>query len=566
MKKIILFFLLIISVRGNGQNWIWEKHAGGASNNFGPGSTMDSGNGIFTDSIGNSYCTGYFANDAYFDSFTLSDSGQYESYVAKYDPNGNVLWVEQSIRFNPNALYAFARGYAITVDASGNSYVTGSFGGEIYFGSFLLTANGSYQDIFVAKYDPNGNVIWAKSAGGNSFFGDEGHAITVDKTGHCYITGFISGNSIFGANTLTSTGDYTAFIAKYDANGNALWGRQGDGTGSDFGTGVSVDDFSNVYITGHYRGFINFDTIGLNNSGGGLYGENIFLTKYDSNGTLLWAKQAGGSGSDVAQGISVDLAGNSFITGSFDSYFCAFDTITLARVGHGANIFLAKYNSTGNVIWAKRAGADTLTSISDAAASVGIDLSGNSYITGCFKGELLIDTSSLLSAGGYDVFSAKYNANGNMIWALRAGSTSDDISKSISVNKTGTCNITGYFSDTMHFDTTSVISFGMEDIFIAKIDSINNTTTTISSNASRQIPLMIYPNPSNGYFKIQMGNEQSLKGNISINTILGEKIYFKDNVPLNNVTIDLSYKPNGIYYISIKSDQKTITKKIIINR
>ncbi len=142
------------------------------------------------------------------------------------------------------------RGFAITADPAGNTYVTGSFSGTAPFGPFTLTSAGS-DDIFVAKYDGGGNVLWAQSAGGTSV--DQGLAIAVDDSGNSYVTGVYSSSATFGSFTISSSaGTRDVFIVKYDGNGNALWARSAGGTTLDEGRGIAVDDAGNSYVTGTF--------------------------------------------------------------------------------------------------------------------------------------------------------------------------------------------------------------------------------------------------------------------------------------------------------------------------
>ena len=189
-------------------------------------------------------------------------------------------WVEQA------GGTGYEHGEGIAVDINGNIYVSGNFNGTATFGGIVLTSYGN-EDIFVAKYDTNGNVIWAKNAGGlNS---DRGRRIEVDSSGNCYVTGHFTGTANFGSIVLTSNGDADFFIAKYDANGNAIWVRNGGGSGFDAGYENSIDGSGNIYVTGFFRGVATFGSTILTS-----YGDrDIFIAKYDDSGILLWVEQAG---------------------------------------------------------------------------------------------------------------------------------------------------------------------------------------------------------------------------------------------------------------------------------
>jgi Beta-propeller repeat len=154
---------------------------------------------------------------------------------------------------------------------------------------------------------------WAKRILGTA--DDVSNAIAVDGGGNNYITGYYKSTSTtFGATVLASAGGAEVFVAKYDYLGNALWARRAGGTAEDVGNGIAVDGTGNIYVTGYYLSTnINFSGVLLTNAGSA----EIFVAKYNSAGTLLWAKAAGGSGYDAANAIAVDAAGNCYITGFF---------------------------------------------------------------------------------------------------------------------------------------------------------------------------------------------------------------------------------------------------------
>jgi Tfp pilus assembly protein PilZ len=241
-----------------------------------------------------------------FDSFTLTNAGAYDIFIVKYDAAGNVVWAQSA-----GGAYS-EMGSGLSSDANGYIYITGAFESDsITFGSFTLTnADPGSTDIFVAKYDTAGNVVWAKSAGGNNY--DAGYGISTDAYGKSYVTGyFSSGNIIFGSDTLINSGGADFFVAKYDTAGNVDWAKSANGPGGDDGYGISVDAGGNSYVTGMFWGTgIAFGSFTLTSAGD----YDIFVVKYDAAGNVVWAKSAGGSDWDQGTGISTDANGNSYVT------------------------------------------------------------------------------------------------------------------------------------------------------------------------------------------------------------------------------------------------------------
>ncbi len=250
----ILALMLANSVV-NAQDLVWAKRAGGSGEDF--------GHGIAVDEAGNSYVTGVFGVSATFgpgeaNETTLTGTG-FEIFVAKYNASGALVWVKRAGGSGSD------HGLGIAVDGSGNSYVTGGFTTSAIFGpgeANEITLSGTNREIFVAKYDANGALVWAKRAGGSGF--DSGWVIAVDGSGNSYVTSFFENSATFGpgeANETTVSGTgYEIYVAKYDANGALVWAKRagGSGSGEDFGISIAVDGSGNSYATGFFVGSATF--------------------------------------------------------------------------------------------------------------------------------------------------------------------------------------------------------------------------------------------------------------------------------------------------------------------
>lgn len=238
---------------GNG-NVLWANSAGGLS--------FNQGSGIAVDNAGNGYVSGWFSGTVEFGPFSLTSVGSIDLFVAKYDPTGQVLWV-RSAGGNPAGAY----GVAISVDAAENSYVTGHYHGTVTFGTFALTSPFLLNDFFVAKYSSAGNVLWARSAGATEF--GIGEAIAVDTAGNSYLAGWYAGAATFGPYALHSAGARDIFVAKYDSDGNVRWADSSGGTADDRGRGVVVDGTGHSYVTGFFHGTADFGPFQVSTSGTG---------------------------------------------------------------------------------------------------------------------------------------------------------------------------------------------------------------------------------------------------------------------------------------------------------
>jgi len=357
----------------------------------------------------------------------------------------------------------------VSNDALQNTYATGMVSNPGLFDNLTIPCNAS--DVFVAKYDPIGGLIWAKTAGGALL--DQGYDIATDASGNSYVVGAIQTNGIyptvtFDAITLTGHGDYDWFIAKYDANGSVLWAKNGGGTAGDMAYGVALDNSGAVYVTGFFSGTMTVD--GVTVTSAGLY--DIFLAKYNSDGTLVWLKRAGGTGSDIAHGIVLDSVGNIGIVGEFQNT-ASFDNNSIAALGLG-DAFIAKYDPNGNNLWAQRGGG-TINYQTDRANAIGSDGSNSFYVTGEFTGTATFDGLSVTSTGpnASDIFLAKYDTNGVIEWLHHGGGVHADIGYSVGVDQAGNSYVSG-FADSgtgVVFDHLVLPPRGNEYIFLAKYDT-----------------------------------------------------------------------------------------------
>lgn len=389
---------------------------------------------------------------------------------------------------------------SVTTDATGNVYVAGIFKNtSITFGSTTLTnTTTNKEDIFIVKYDATGNVIWAKNAGGTN--SDHAQSIITDASGNIYVAGgFLSPTITFGSITLTNANNNgnneDVFLTKYDASGNVLWAKCAGGTSWENMYSLTTDVFGNVYIAGaFFSPSVTFGSITLTNSDPGPnYSEDTFLVKYDSNGNALWAKTAGGIyDNDYISSITTDSNGNINMLGTFGSPTITFDTTTLTNdstIG-AMDIFLVKYDTNGNVLWAKSAGGNGV----DRSISSITDPFGNVIITGYIYSSAIIFGSTTLTNPDntgltYDTFLVKYDPNGNILWAKSPSGTSGEAVSSITSDAWGNLCIVGtYKSTTITFDSTTLTNDttnGSNDMFIVKYDTLGNLLWAKSEGGSK---------------------------------------------------------------------------------
>jgi hypothetical protein len=555
MKNIILIFFcgFFINVNGQSPMWSWAESPEGGNN-------YSSGNSVTVDSFGNSYMTGSFStqklvfgNDTLFN--TDNSGNTKDVFIVKYDLDGNIVWAK-----NVGGNY-HDFGNSITTDGSGNIYITGSFGSPtIVFGSYTLTSLGNF-DVYIAKYDANGNVIWATRAGGTSQ--DESNSIALDSFGNVYIAGYFRNTPItFGAYTLTNNGYADMFVAKYSSAGNAVWAKSnGGGYFDDQASSVTTDVYGNIYVAiGFLSNFISVGTNTLTNAYSGY--NDIALVKYDSNGNPIWAKRIGGTSDEWPLSVSSDNTGHLYMTGYFSSSSIILDTDTLNNVGaNTSDLFISKYDYNGNVIWSKRAGGIN----SELGRGVTCDISNNVYLVGSFSSSSIIFNSDTLlntSNGSSDIFITKLDSSGNLIWLKGAAGNSNDYANSVAVDNNGNSFVAGNFhylpiifdSDTLSNIDGSGMTYKM---YIAKLNA--NFVTSVGRLDAINQNITIYPNPASNILTI---TNIKYKTSIRIFDIMGKLVLEKEIE--NNTTFDISLLNQGVFTILVDNTKSRILKKIVI--
>ncbi len=468
----ISIVLTLLTLSGYGTNWSWSLRAGGSGN--------EAGYSTATDISGNTYVTGGFTSTALkIGNTTLYNAGAADIFIIKYNPSGTFLW-SKSFGSSGNE-----EAYNIATDNSGNIFITGYFAGNtLSFDSTVLTnAAVNYTDIFIAKFNPEGSLLWAKSAGGTGH--EEGYSITTDASGNAFVTGYFGSPSItFGNNMFTNTasGYYDFYIVKYDPSGNVVWANSAGGDYSEAGFGVKADANGNVIVTGSFNSTsLSFGSTVLTNIGF----SNIFLVKYNSAGNITWARQAGGTGSDEAYKLAIDNNNVIYLTGYFSSPTIAFGFTTLTNASAGnSDIFITKYNQAGIALWAKSAGGTT----NEAAYDITVDNSENVILTGSFtSSSITFGNATHPNSGGTDIFIVKFDALGNVLWTNSYGSNGNEESYGISSDGSGNITFTGYYSSgTINLGTSTFSNFapGYSDIITVKLNSSGNILWAKSSAGS----------------------------------------------------------------------------------
>jgi len=507
------------------------------------------------DASGNVIVVGDFGGTVDFGGGPLTSLGDWDMFVVKFGPTGNHLW---SKRFGDASVHEYQEGYRAAVDETGNVIVTGGFEGAVDFGGGPLTSAGSV-DIFVVKFDPDGNHVWSKRFGDASL--QFGYGVAAGGSGDVIVVGDFVGTVAFGGDPLTSAGIWDIYVAKFDASGDHLWSKRfGDADGQ-AANAVAVDGSGNVIVTGDFNGTVDFGGGALTSSGD----TDIFVVKFDPDGNHVWSKRFGDALYQVGYRVAVDASGNVIVTGDFQGTV-NFGGGPLTGVGE-MDIYVVKLDANGNHLWSKRFGDAN----DQWAESVAVDGSGSVIVAGYFHGTVDFGGDPLGCVGDYDIYVVKLDANGNHLWSKRFGDANVQWASSAAVDAFGNLLVTGAFGGTVDFGGGLLLSAGNRDIFVAKFADI--ATGISSMRIGNTLRLDAYPNPFNPvtavtYFVPNLGlvdlRIYDVEGRL-IRTLVrdvrdfGEHTATWDGLDGRGVAVS-----SGIFFVRLEAGGQVATRKIAV--
>jgi hypothetical protein len=412
------------------------------------------------DGAGNRYMVGSFKGSCDFDpgakTAVLTSAGDWDAFLAKYDPSGNHLWTKRMGGVGEDL------GQGLVVDGQGRSFLTGSFSGEVDWhpgtSSARLTSAGG-RDAFLARYDASGAFEWVGRIGGP--FNDIGSSLAIDGLGNLYLTGSYNGEADFDPEADTAflrNGDNEAmFLAKYEPSGRFTWVRGLTGRGDSDGSDVAFDGKEGLMVSGNFSGNVLFDKGGKSESHTGKGIRDVFLARYDTAGNFAWSTCVIGVATHqflIEPLLALDPDGNAYLTGIFSgsSNVVPHGRTALSLGSIPSGTFLLKYDAKGSLLWAR--GLSGKGSV--YGFSVAVDGTGHVYLTGEFEGAVDFDpgegTAQHVSAGDSDIFLASYDPGGRYVRSSTMGGSGADNGFDIALDRQGILTLVGTFTGTADLD------------------------------------------------------------------------------------------------------------------
>jgi hypothetical protein len=501
-------------------------------------------------------------------------------------------------------------------DNFGNFYVTGQFqGSKCHLGSTLLS-NGGKNSIFFAKYDANGNLLWAQRLGGDnsaSYAELQGALIFYDSVNNTlFLTGIFWGNARFGS-FLLSAQLTDIFLAKYNLDGICIWAKKYGGIGSDDCIGMASDPNGNIFLCGATSDSAHFSSISIPKGGflakldesgnciwakkvtdyeptfyskvrfmdmrvfeGSIYIDGCLATDtniwidtlfinhpgykgsilccFDGSGNIKWVREGISPGTEVISKIGMDTTGNIYFTGTFFPTISFGDSILVTNSG-STDMFLVKYTKDGELLWLKKAGATTAS-----GRDVVCDPAGSVYLTGFFSGFASFDGFGITAFSQKDLFLARYSPNGTCLGVFHTGGCQGIC---VSQDNEGSAYVVARFMNTITLGSDTLTSYGLDDILLFKTSAITGIEEMRMQNDSR---LVIYANPNEGTCRITIPDEFLHEKELALTIFdLHGKVIQRAAVSTkeDRFQVNISAEARGTYPVTLSNGRKNYTGKII---
>jgi gliding motility-associated-like protein len=450
------------------------------------------------------YVAGEFEGTVDFDPTSrvknLTSAGGYDIFIGKYKQDGTLIWVE-SIGGTGSE-----QPYGLAVDKDGNASIVGSFSSTVLDanpgpGVFNLTGSAG-GSIFTIHLDTNGNFLWANSFQGG--FGPEAlgsFGVAADSQDDVITTAEFSTTFIVGDSTYTPGDASNGLIIKYGSTGNVLWSVNLTSTDEDNvdAYAASVDGQDNIIISGNFTSTVNLNPLGAPyNLTSPANSPAFFVAKYAPTGNLVWASEINSPSADIfiQSAVSTDAQNNVYFSTPFEGSVTFGSTTLNATENYGPNISFAKYSASGVLQFAKSIGGPGNLNYGSVIAT---DKSSNLYMAGYFNGTVNFNTNAgndknISAHGPLDFYVAKYDANGNYIYAFNGGSAdcANTSAQSLAIDTNYNVDVAGAFCSSVNFDPsgcfpdTVTATSTIADAFVAQYAAVppiaNNVITAPAIN------------------------------------------------------------------------------------
>ncbi len=382
---------------------------------------------VAVDHQGHLLVTGYHGSPLELAGAAPRETQKFDAFIAKYAPGGELLWTTSLGGIGEDA------GNAITIDHAGNIIVVGLFAETMAVGTSELMSAGS-DDVFIAKFAPDGTPQWAQSLGGPD--SDAAYDVSVDLEGRIYVTGAFRQTIYIAGTAVESAGNEDIYLLTLAPTGELVRIARFGERYRDFGQRIAADDAGNVVLLAEFTDEVSFGGESLVSEGN----RDLLLAKYNREGQHLWSKRFGSPFNELGLGLALDPAGNIAITGSYDQSI-TFGGENLKSRGE-SDIFIARFDRDGKHLWSRSFGSKR----EDIGYGIATDTAGNIAVTGWFRQDIDFGGIQLEALdNNKDIFLLKFSAGGDIRWARRFGSSGNDQGRGVAMAESGDIAVVGLF-------------------------------------------------------------------------------------------------------------------------
>lgn len=363
--------------------------------------------------------------------------------------------------------------YDVKIARQNHALACGVYSAPMNLGTGILPNEGAF-DGYLARFDENGQTLWAKRLSGS---GDEYiESITEDRQGNVLFAGrYGSAASLDGTN-LPFTNGSEGFLAKMDANGNLLWVQTAANAGNMTWHRIVADSSGNVVVFGQFTEGLS---LGSQTFTGNAF-DDLVLAKYSPAGDLLWARSWSATLRANAYGLAVGPDNQLALSADFQG------TLTFGNNGHtsqGLNDGLVMLvDSSGNPVWSQSAGSAGV----DNPFCVEADAQGNIFLAGSFSGTINLGAFDMVSNGLWDVFVLKLSPIGTPVWASTFGGPNNDRCNAVRLGPHGDVYLHGWYQDSLTVGNQQIRALGLFDAFLARVDSNGSSLQFLSFGSTNQ--------------------------------------------------------------------------------
>lgn len=484
------------------------------------------------------YVAGSFQASMNFADVAVSANGDSDAFLAKYDEEGRPLWIRSGGGVLDDQITS------ITEDSNGNLICIGSYWLEAAFEDTTLVTNTSPKAILVLKYNPSGDLLWAKSIDGTTL--KEATDLTVDVHNNIFITGFFEDQLILEDTTLQSVGESDLFILKLTPTGQMEWVYSDGYKGDTRAMSLALTSNDDLIIGGFYN---DTTRLGDYELAANTADRDVFLLRMTQAGEVLWAKRAGGVHDDEIVGLALDESDHIYVTGYLVGVMNLSNQLSIQSGNGNSDFYLMQYHPDGQVLQARAMGGTQVQQTTDIQW-----VEDQVVISGYYFGSMIIDGNNLNAGGIVSGFVASFSTDDlSANWIISIDGDQTVVVNQARIDESGTPWIAGTFAGALLFENTFNSNGGF-DLFFGPIQS---PVTATKEEAGDTPILKVFPNPARTVLFVETNLNNY---HVALINMKGQLIKSGKNL----TRLNIENIPKGMYTVLVNNPEHHFIRKVIV--